>query len=67
MTGITTLPIGLVALVALTAVSILPYSAAAQTRESGLWWPNTEWGPDDQVGASIRITPEKVMDSKKIG
>ena len=36
-------------------------SAEAQSRQSGPWWPNAEWGPDDQAGASNRITPEKVV------
>ena len=63
MNGILALPKMLAAVVTLTALSISPFSAAAQTRQSGLWWPNTEWGPDDQAGASNRITPEKVMDA----
>lgn len=39
----------------------LPLVVAAQTRESGPWWPNSEWGPTDQAGASNRITPEKIV------
>jgi kynurenine formamidase len=49
--------------VTLTTLFISPFSAAAQTRQSGPWWPNTEWGPEDQAGASNRITPQKVMDA----
>jgi kynurenine formamidase len=44
----------------LLAVS-LPLAAHAQTRESGPWWPNREWGAMDQAGASNRITPEKIV------
>jgi kynurenine formamidase len=40
---------------------VLPFTVAAQTRESGPWWPNAEWGPMDQAGASNRITPEKIV------
>lgn len=39
----------------------LPAIALAQTRAAGPWWPNPEWGPDDQAGASNRITPAKVL------
>ena len=35
----------------------------AQTREQGPWWPHLEWGPDDQAGASNRITPEKILEA----
>jgi kynurenine formamidase len=35
--------------------------AGAQTRAAGPWWPNAEWGPMDQAGASNRITPEKIV------
>jgi kynurenine formamidase len=38
----------------------------AQTRQSGPWWPNAEWGKDDQAGATNRITPEKVLSSLKL-
>jgi kynurenine formamidase len=41
-------------------------SADAQTRQSGPWWPNAEWGKDDQAGATNRITPEKVLASLKL-
>jgi hypothetical protein len=43
---------------ALCAASSL---ALAQTREKGPWWPNAQWGPSDQAGASNWITPEKVL------
>jgi kynurenine formamidase len=45
----------------LLLVSLLPLLASAQTRTSGPWWPNAEWGPLDQAGASNRITPEKIL------
>ena len=32
----------------------------SQTREKGPWWPS-QWGPDDQAGASNRITAETVL------
>ncbi|MEN8798630.1 MAG: cyclase family protein [Flavobacteriaceae bacterium] len=35
----------------------------AQTREEGPFWPNQEWGAQDQVGASNRITPQKIMEA----
>jgi kynurenine formamidase len=41
-------------------------SVGAQTRQSGPWWPNAEWGPEDQAGASNRITPEKVLSALKL-
>lgn len=35
----------------------------AQTREKGAWWPNAEFGDEDQAGASNRITPTKVLEA----
>ncbi len=43
-----------------------PQSSLGQTREQGPWWPHPLWGPDDQVGASNWITPEKVMEALSI-
>ncbi len=43
--------------------ALLTLTASAQTRESGPWWPNAEWGPDDQAGASNRITDARVMEA----
>jgi kynurenine formamidase len=40
---------------------LLPLAGFAQTRQAGPWWPNAEWGPADQAGASNRITPEKIV------
>ena len=45
---------------------VFSLSAGAQTRESGPWWPNAEWGPQDQAGASNRITEEKVMEALRL-
>jgi hypothetical protein len=51
-------------LVSFAAVAALvPLLALSQTRASGPWWPNPEWGADDQAGASNRITPAKVMEA----
>jgi kynurenine formamidase len=35
--------------------------ARPQDRGQGPWWPNPNWGADDQVGASNWISPHKVM------
>ena len=40
----------------------LSAGVSAQTRDVGPWWP-AEWGPDDQAGASNRITPEKIVEA----
>lgn len=40
-----------------------PLSAESQTRQAGPWWPQSEWGPDDQAGASNRVTPGKVTEA----
>ena len=50
----------------LLASAFLSLTAAAQTREAGPWWPNTEWGPMDQAGASNRITPEKIVAAMRL-
>lgn len=41
--------------------------AEAQETENvmGKWWPS-EWGPEDQVGASNRITPAKVLEAASL-
>ena len=39
--------------------------AAADTPLGAKWWPS-EWGPDDQRGAANRLTPEKVLEAKKL-
>ena len=54
-------------LAAFTASAVfLPIYSSAQTLTDGPWWPNAEWGPDDQAGASNRITEEKVMDALQL-
>jgi kynurenine formamidase len=45
---------------------LAPLAVAAQTRQSGPWWPNAEWGPMDQAGASNRITPAKIMQALSV-
>src|SRR5262245_36334927 len=40
---------------------LLTCSIAAQTRKQGPWWPQAQWGPDDQAGASNWITDAKVL------
>ena len=52
--------------ITLVLAVLVPFAAAAQTRESGPWWPNAEWGPMDQAGASNRITPEKIAASMRL-
>lgn len=54
------LPKVLATVVTLTAASMFTFSVGAQTPQSAPWWPHAEWGPDDQAGASNRITLEKV-------
>jgi kynurenine formamidase len=53
-------------IVTLTVLSITPLLTFSQTRESGEWWPNAEWGSQDQAGASNRINQEKVMDAIRL-
>ncbi len=49
--------------IGLMATLLIPASLVAQTRESGPWWPQTEWGADDESGATNRITPAKVVEA----
>ena len=39
--------------------------ANAQTRAEGPWWPS-QWGADDQAGASNRITPTTVLEAVRL-
>ena len=48
-------------IIPLLLAALLPLAAYGQTRQAGPWWPNAEWGPMDQAGASNRITPEKIV------
>ena len=41
--------------------ALLPGITIAQTRESGPWWPNAQWGAADAAGGSNWITPDKVL------
>ena len=54
------------AFTAVLAGSVFLLSAAGQTRQSGPWWPNAEWGSEDQAGASNRITEEKVLEALRL-
>lgn len=45
---------------------VFSLSSSAQTRESGPWWPNAQWGAEDQAGASNRITEEKVIEALRL-
>lgn len=56
-------PIGAVLVTTLLA---MPQEAQAQSRESGPWWPNAEWGSADQTGASNRITGETILESLEL-
>lgn len=49
----------------LAAVLLCPYSADAQTRESGPWWPSPH-GAADQAGASNYVTPQKILEALTI-
>lgn len=40
---------------------ITTFNIICQTREQGPWWPNKQWGANDEAGASNWITPEKIM------
>jgi kynurenine formamidase len=46
---------------ALLVVCLASSIAQAQTRAAGPWWPNAEWGAEDQAGASNRIVPAKIV------
>lgn len=50
-------------LIALLVAMFFPVAVAAQTREAGPWWPNAEWGGEDQAGASNRITAAKILEA----
>ncbi len=41
--------------------ALLPGITMAQTRESGPWWPNAQWGAADAAGGSNWITADKVL------
>jgi hypothetical protein len=40
---------------------LAPATASAQTRATGPWWPNAQWGAADAAGGSNWITPDKVL------
>jgi hypothetical protein len=45
---------------------LVSHNAFAQTRDKGPWWPNAQWGKDDQAGGSNWITPEKIIEALKL-
>ena len=49
--------------VCLLAIASMASSVSGQTRDEGPWWPHAEWGPDDQAGASNRVTAEKILEA----
>jgi kynurenine formamidase len=51
-----------------TAAAVDGAEAANQAQETPLgprWWPS-RWGPEDEAGASNRITPEKVLEAARL-
>ena len=48
------------------AAVFFSFAVASQTLDEGPWWPNAEWGPEDQAGASNRITDDKVLQALRI-
>ena len=40
-------------------------AAAAEESPLGKWWPS-EWGPEDEIGASHRMTPTKVLEAASL-
>ena len=58
---------GMAAGMAASGVAGSSGEAEAQEAENvlGKWWPS-EWGPDDEVGASNRITPAKVLEAASL-
>jgi len=47
--------------VTLVLLLVLPLQIPAQDRKAGPWWPQPQWGPADQAGASNLITDTKVL------
>jgi hypothetical protein len=45
--------------------SLVVSVAEAQTPTGSCWWPS-EWGPDDERGASHRITPDRVVEAARL-
>jgi kynurenine formamidase len=44
---------------------LLAAPANGQTPTGSVWWPS-EWGPEDQRGATNRITPDKVLEAVRL-
>lgn len=45
--------------------SLVVSVAEAQTPTGSRWWPS-EWGPEDERGASHRITPARVVEAARL-
>ena len=44
---------------------MLPATAVAQTATETRWWPS-QWGPNDQRGATNRVTPQRVLEAARL-
>lgn len=56
----------IVAMLPLFFLGVAPPAALrAQTPTEAKWWPS-EWGPEDERGASNRITPERVLEAARL-
>jgi len=47
------------------AIGVTCMSLSAQTQPAERWWPS-EWGPEDERGASNRITAERVVEAARL-
>ena len=47
--------------VVLFVAILIPALLNAQNRNEGPWWPNKQWGTNDQAGGSNWITAEKIL------
>ncbi len=45
--------------------ALLPVTAVGQTPTQTRWWPS-QWGPDDQRGATNRVTPQRVLEAARL-
>ncbi|MGI9547558.1 MAG: hypothetical protein ACR2MM_10000, partial [Flavobacteriaceae bacterium] len=53
-------------IITLAILLACPCMIVGQTREAGPYWPNSEWGAEDEAGASNRINPQKILDALKL-
>ena len=60
-------PITVAAMATGTALALAAWPALAQdAAEETPDWAESEWGPDDEIGAANRITPESVLAAKDL-